>query len=267
MTLIIGFKCSDGIVLGADGAATMGALGLRTIQQQDKKLKVIADKAVLGVSGPVSLGQKFASILDQYYSKDEFNNLRSHEATQKLQQLFWPPVQQEMMIAAQAKQLIGQMAIESALSSTLVAMVITGELKLLEGTQQCSFEEVAAGLTFSAIGSGIGNSHAFLAFLRRVFFVDEVPTISDGVFYTVWTLAHTISIDPGGVGGDIQIVVLRLDGGTLSIEELGQEELQEHYAAIEEAEKRLSSFRRELAQGVEGEQLPPPEPPVPRSQQ
>jgi 20S proteasome alpha/beta subunit len=42
MTLIIGIKCSDGIVMGADGAATFGSLGQQTIRQGTKKLEVNA---------------------------------------------------------------------------------------------------------------------------------------------------------------------------------------------------------------------------------
>ncbi len=38
MTLIIGIKCSDGIVMGADGAATFATLGQPTIRQETKKL-------------------------------------------------------------------------------------------------------------------------------------------------------------------------------------------------------------------------------------
>ena len=52
MTLIIGIKCKDGIVLGADGAATLGAMGQRTILQPMKKLEIISSAMVLGVSGP-----------------------------------------------------------------------------------------------------------------------------------------------------------------------------------------------------------------------
>ena len=58
MTLILGIRCTDGIVLGADGSATLGALGTYTARQQSvKKLRIVRDKIVFGLSGPVGLGQ------------------------------------------------------------------------------------------------------------------------------------------------------------------------------------------------------------------
>lgn len=41
MTLIIGIKCRDGIVMGADGAATFEALGQHTIRQETTKLDIL----------------------------------------------------------------------------------------------------------------------------------------------------------------------------------------------------------------------------------
>ena len=43
MTLIVGIKCSDGIVVAADGAATLGSFGQQTAKQPVKKLCFIGD--------------------------------------------------------------------------------------------------------------------------------------------------------------------------------------------------------------------------------
>ncbi len=60
MTLIVGLKCSDGIVLGADGAATLGVMGHQTARQTTKKLTILSESVVVGVSGPVGLAQRVA---------------------------------------------------------------------------------------------------------------------------------------------------------------------------------------------------------------
>jgi hypothetical protein len=60
MTLIIGIKCKNGYVLGADGAATYGIMGQHTIRQPvKKKLYLVGNNAVVGVSGAVGIGQRF----------------------------------------------------------------------------------------------------------------------------------------------------------------------------------------------------------------
>ncbi len=65
MTLIIGLKCSDGIVVGYDGAATLANIArLRTVIQPVPKLAIIRDKMIVGVSGPVGLGQVFCDRVD-----------------------------------------------------------------------------------------------------------------------------------------------------------------------------------------------------------
>ena len=64
MTLIVGFKCSDGIVMGADGAATFGNLGQGIIRQPIKKLEIIGNYTILGISGKVGLGQMFKAELE-----------------------------------------------------------------------------------------------------------------------------------------------------------------------------------------------------------
>ena len=52
MTLIIGIKCSGGVVIGADSAATMvTATGIETIVQPTTKLDVIKDKVIIGLQG------------------------------------------------------------------------------------------------------------------------------------------------------------------------------------------------------------------------
>ena len=47
MTLIVGVLCNGGVVVGSDGAATLGAMGVSTARQDIKKLCMIADRAII----------------------------------------------------------------------------------------------------------------------------------------------------------------------------------------------------------------------------
>src|ERR1700687_3890450 len=72
MTLIVGLKCSDGVVVGADGISTFGNAAGHTIRQVTTKLEVIADKVVIGVSGSVGLAQRFKSEVEDLYADRKF---------------------------------------------------------------------------------------------------------------------------------------------------------------------------------------------------
>ena len=93
MTLIVGVKCSDGIVLGADSTATLGIpLGGSTIRQDTvTKLHIASGKLVIGVSGPVSLSQSYSDEIDAYISlkglKITWKNVA--EAKAELVKLLW----------------------------------------------------------------------------------------------------------------------------------------------------------------------------------
>src|SRR5713226_9041619 len=66
MTILIGIRCTDGVVLGADGAATFvtGNAGSQfTIRQPVRKLQIVSEQLVIGTSGSINLGQRFFEAL------------------------------------------------------------------------------------------------------------------------------------------------------------------------------------------------------------
>ena len=63
MTLIIGIKCRDGVVLGSDGSATLGNIAENTVQQPVRKLFGINNELVVGVSGPIAFSQVYQTEL------------------------------------------------------------------------------------------------------------------------------------------------------------------------------------------------------------
>lgn len=61
MTLIVGIKCADGVVMGADGAATLGnpVVGQATVTQPVSKLHIVDNRILMGGSGAVGLSQLY----------------------------------------------------------------------------------------------------------------------------------------------------------------------------------------------------------------
>src|SRR5215217_2360368 len=199
MTLIIGIKCSDGIVVGADGAATLGAMGQQTIRQSVRKLSIISQKIIVGVSGPVGLSQRFNWRIEEMYTNNKLANKKTPEAMNIIRAELWKDIEGEMNSAAVARNLIGQAAYSSALSSSVVALPLDKKFALIQFDQQGAPEEATEHLPFVSIGSGQPTADPFLAFIRRIFWPDALPSLETGIFSTVWALDHAIETNPGGV--------------------------------------------------------------------
>lgn len=258
MTLIIGIKCSDGIVMGADGAATFGALGQQTIRQAVKKLASIDNQLIVGVSGHIGLGQRITGTMEDLWHKNVLGReKRSYEVMDTVRKAIGEHIVTEMKVAGEISKLLGQgLASTSAVSFTVMAMPADDQLRLYHFGCAGEPEEATATLPFVAVGSGQTRADPFLAFIRKIFWNDSLPTISQGIFATVWSLLHAIRTDPGGVAEPIQLMTLTKGTKHPSIvKEFDEVELQEHRQAVEAAEQYISKF----SVGVVSK--PTPEPP------
>ncbi len=72
MTVVVGILCSDGVVIGADGAATFGTGQVHTIEQATKKIDIINERVILAGAGQVGLHQRFKKIVEDGGSHKHF---------------------------------------------------------------------------------------------------------------------------------------------------------------------------------------------------
>jgi 20S proteasome alpha/beta subunit len=245
MTLIIGIKCSDGIVIGADGAATLGALGQQTVRLSARKLFSIDKKIIVGVSGPVGLGQRITGVMENLWYGNKLGGAqKSFEVMTVIRKAIGEHIAVEMHYASEVSKLFGQgIAALSAVSSTVMALHVDGELRLYQFGCAGEPEEATENLPFVSVGSAQARADPFLAFIRQVFWKNAAPTISQGIFATVWSLVHAIRTDPGGVAEPIQLMTLTKDAKSHSVaKEFDIVELQEHRQAVEAAEQYISEF-------------------------
>jgi len=263
MTLIIGIRCRDGVVVGADGAATLGTLGQHTVRQSVRKLSIVKERCIIGVSGPVGLSQALTSELEALWAKPPgtFPSQDVASAKSQMTTAFWDKhLQRELKAGAISTGVLGNsLAAQSVLCSSIVAMPVHRKTHLFQFNHQASCEEALDDLPFVAIGSGQGIADPILAFLRRIFWPNTLPTLADGLLATVWTLHHAIDSSPGGVAAPMQIMVL--DEATTKARELSEKDLQEHMQSVGRAEKTLANFRAAIfTDGAAGETEPPPKP-------
>ena len=125
MTLIVGIKCSDGVVLGADGAATLGnILGETTVTQHVTKLQIIQDRIIMGVSGQVGLSQLYCDRVEGLWRD---NKLGRSTGLPDVQRLVYGAIYQDAQIAiagaAASVPLIGNVnAATLVLTNSLIAI-------------------------------------------------------------------------------------------------------------------------------------------------
>jgi 20S proteasome alpha/beta subunit len=256
MTLIIGFKCSDGLVVGADSGATMGdyVSGLRTIMQPVTKLQLITDKAIVGVSGPVGLGQLYVDCVNRIHN--QFRTRDVSEISRMLRDEFRKDAEVALHMAGMATQVLGRQAQVGAIATTLVALAARDGLHLVQFDCECCPEVTTSDLPFVSIGSGQIIADPFLAFLKRIFWKDRLPSVSDGTLAVVWTLEHAIDTAPGGIALPITIGVLQMEGAQPKARLLSNDELQEHREMRSLAEAHIKKFEQEQ-RPIGGESEPP----------
>lgn len=258
MTLIIGIKCNSGVVVAADGAATLGHITGTTVRQEVKKLTIIKDKMIIGTSGPVGLAQRFVGELEECYEKGELTGAKPSQAMTAISKRFQKNVKIEQAMAQGAINLIGPAVNRHWMAQSIVASPIKKQVCLFEFPDIGSPEEKTQDTAFVSIGSAQNTADPFLAFLKRLIWKNELPDIGIAIFSALWTLRHAIQTSPGGVADPIQIAILTKKNGEFEARDLQRAELQEHNLVIKEVEDVLAREALRL-----GEKIPKP-PPAPK---
>lgn len=264
MTLIVGIKCSDGVVIGADGAATLGnAVGQRTVIQPMTKLQVMQDRIVMGVSGQVGLSQLYCDRVEALWKERKLGlQVSLPEVMRLLQSAINQDAKEAIAGAAASVPFLGTNAAAAlAVTASVIALPVggvNGHAELIQCNHLGFAEAATRDLPYVAVGSGQSLADPFLAFLRHVFWPGSLPKLADGVFAAVWSLWHAIRVSPGGVSEPIQIAILAYKGRELFASELAPEQLQEHRQNVAEAEQYLAGFKKSLPTSLVA---PPPSPP------
>jgi 20S proteasome alpha/beta subunit len=244
MTLIVGILCADGVVVAADGAATYGVMGQMTVKQPVKKLDILSGSIIVGVSGPVGMGQRYTGEIARLWDQKKFKgNDQPDQTMTKIREAMIPIIKEELSMAQAAQPLLGNIAVQGFVSSTLVAMPVDKKPCLFQFNHQGSPEQATTKLPFVAIGSGQMTADPFLAFIRRLLWKDTHPSLAHGIFAAQWTVHHAITTSPGGVAGPIQIAILDKD---CKARELTDGELEEQVRCIGAMEDAMHAAARNV---------------------
>jgi 20S proteasome alpha/beta subunit len=249
MTLILGIRCHDGIVMAADGAATLGSLSEVTAQQRTIKKLTVHNKAdvVIGTAGPVGLGQRVRATLEEGFANSSYTG-RVETVAGQMRGLMIRIVQPEMQAVRELRGSAPEVAGRAdACMHTLIAFPYNETAQLIQFDPACSPTIANDELPFVSLGIGQGIADHFLAFIRRVLWKDSVPTLALGVFSALWTLRHVILTNAFGIQDPIQIVTLSRETGKFEARELSKEELTDHASSVDSAEETICRWGSEFS--------------------
>ena len=236
MTIIIGRLCQDGVVIGSDSSATFASGTTRTIEQQIKKVCIIDGHVIVAGTGQVGLGQRFQAIVEKYWKENGFRGKSNIDAMKELSGIGIRDFTSTYMKIGQYGALLAFAANSSFGLCEFALNDFQPELK------------TADSLWYVSMGCGQVITDPFLGLMRKVFWKDKPPRISEGIFAVYWALEHTIELNPGGINGPIQIAVLSRDSKGFSARLLEEGELSEHSENIEGAIEHLSKYK-DMLQG------------------
>jgi Proteasome subunit len=249
LTIVVGVRCTDGIVIGADSAATSSA-GVVPIMRQDADDKIdIFDKTVIvATTGSVGFKQRLSAHVDRALKGNVFTNLVLHEACANISTRFLTDVNSSLA-ARHPQNGLG--------FGALVAAVIKGQPQLIEYATDNFQHQVRDGNSFFvSMGSGQNLADPFLAFVARVLWKNTLPDVQLGRFGLFWALRHTITLAPGLVGPPIRLATLaKVDGKWIASTESDTQAAEQYVAALED---RIGHKFSEVVEEAKVETPPPP---------
>jgi len=241
MTVIVGILCKDGVVIGADSAASFDDGADFTIEQPTTKIDIIHGRIIVAGTGAIGLGQRFKNLVKKASDDDLFAKGNSpFDVTKTLTRCTIDDFV-ETYIGVPEKG--GEFS--KAGYGALLAFPLGNKFDLCEfPTRNFQPELKDDKIWFVSMGRGQKLTDPFLGFMRDVFWKESLPTRAEGIFTTVWAIQHAIDLNTGGINGPVQIAELALNKkGDAFARILENSEIGEHYQNISEAKKALKNYK------------------------
>lgn len=255
MTCLIGIRCTDGVVIGADSSATFGDGMNRYIEQPtSKKIEIIEGKLIVAGTGQVGHLQRFTEALKSSFKSGGFKDKKTEiEFAKHLSH-----VGVNDFAYTTPTNLMGNIGYSAFVAYAVNHVPCLCELAGLQGFQpELKFPN---DLWFASAGSGQMIADPLLALFRSIFWKDGPPNLQGGIFTALWALRHTCDVNAGGIKEPIHIAVLAGEKGMYSARMLTPEELAEHSNIVDDATAHMAKFRDVLQGRVDVET--PPKPPA-----
>ena len=200
MTLLVGIRCTDGVVIAADRAVTFGSPQSATISHLAKKVTVISDQVIVAGTGQVGLGQRFAHQTEQLWKSSSFGKT---------------PIEAVNKVANASINDFRQTDAPKGQFGALLAFPMRNQTHLVEfAVSDMQPEMKDDGAWFVSMGSGQAIADPYLAFIRDALWEKGPPDITAGKLAAAWVMKRAISASPGFVAEPIDIATLSQGKGS-----------------------------------------------------
>lgn len=253
MTLVVGVRCTNGIVLAADGAAHHGVVR-PTVRSAFKKIRIVGGVAAVAVAGTTSILQQYEDVLDTLVRENAFVELRPVSAMNVLRNRLMEQMQAQFNVSHIAAA-IDKEALASCTADLLAVLFVDGKARLFHFDKYLAPEEIRDEIPFIAIGTGHVTADPFLAYLRRIYCDGKCPSLPLGTMTATYTLKHAIETGAHDVAGKPQIVTFDETGVVV---ELTEDQINTHYEFIGHTEHDMRRMHDMMAFGAPDVRLPAP---------
>ena len=248
MTLLVGILCKDGAVIAADRQVSGANMGMPT-----RKISILSPNSVFAASGDIAIGQRVRAVLSGQngtMSAEMYADAVSKLSTKIAAEALLPSyrVHQAMNVPLQ----------NYPTCHSLFASVFKDGIHISCIDQFANFMQLEEHSPFNCLGSGQSNGLSFLTFIWSVFFAENSPSLSEGVFAAYWTVRVAIELQSLGVGLGVDVCVLPSEENK-NAEMVSESELRENDELIKEARKALLSVSGRMG-GENSLQVIPPLP-------
>lgn len=245
MTVLVGVRCQDGVVIGTDSAMTSTAGHQHTVQETGViKIEIHFNEMISATTGAIGLSQRFRMQLERCLDGKELRKLQGkspiHFATTVAEEAHkefrktLSPMQQHPNYGYGLGALLAFGCDEGPQLVEFDALQFHPELKGLTGE-----DGKQKSRPYVTMGSGQPMGDPFVAHIHRLLFKDDMPTVSEGRLLVAWTLKHVIDYHWGGVAGAKQMAVLQKGKGGWIAETVDPGEAEQ---AVADIEKYVSNY-------------------------
>jgi 20S proteasome alpha/beta subunit len=250
LTVLVGVRCTDGVVIGCDSIATssMGQFPLIHLPF-DGKIRVFPSNVIVACTGAIGFAQRLHEHVEAAIKGGVFSNLVARECTANISKRFLTDLVGSMA------QIGGQNGV--GFGALIAAHLKDGPILIEYGTNDFQPEIKTEKLFFVSMGSGQVLADPFLAFVSKVLWKSKMPTVDEAKLGVYWVLDHTIKLAPGKVGPPLRLATLRITEGKWIAAE---QDTQEFAQYVEELENHIGEFIRapiEEARATSPPSVPP----------
>ena len=244
MTILLSILCKDGVVIGSDSMSTLGMVGTGVGVPNNKT--VVLEDLIVSCAGDDRLMSKFVLFLENnfhHYAEEFKDSSDVYDLPNKISTEFSKylyahyeamPEQIRNMILISIQQAPGFNF------SAFIAFSWKGNHYLFSYCTKLLPAIVRDdGIWHQIRGSGSSVASPSIHLVKKLLDINEKPDVNRGSLLCYWTIKHAIEVSSGGIGGNINIKILRKNGGKYQIEEGN---IAEHESFLTDFYKHIHSY-------------------------